>query len=125
MTPLEALQRSIRIHCSGLARGGEGGLLAQSRNLSWCSGSLERSIHSRGSLHSFHPIGVKTVAVYSSADANAQHVKMADESVLLGPPAATEVCTLFERRKKKEWSRSFHDDDELRRPLQGGPVCLE
>ena len=34
-------------------------------------------------------MGIKTVAVYSDADARAPHVKMADESVRLGPaPAA-------------------------------------
>ncbi len=35
-------------------------------------------------------MGVKTVAVYSDADANAQHVKMADESVRLGGTTAAE-----------------------------------
>ena len=35
-------------------------------------------------------MGIKTVAVYSDADANAPHVKMADESVRLGPPQASE-----------------------------------
>jgi len=35
-------------------------------------------------------IGVKTVAVYSDADAEALHVAMADESVRIGPPAAAE-----------------------------------
>ena len=33
-------------------------------------------------------MGIATVAVYSDADARAPHVKMADESVRLGPPAA-------------------------------------
>src|SRR5437868_9989654 len=34
-------------------------------------------------------MGIKTVAVYSDADARAPHVRMADESVRLGPaPAA-------------------------------------
>jgi propionyl-CoA carboxylase alpha chain len=35
-------------------------------------------------------MGIKTVAVYSDADARAPHVKMADEAVRLGPPPATE-----------------------------------
>jgi len=33
-------------------------------------------------------LGIATVAVYSEADANARHVRMADEAVLIGPPAA-------------------------------------
>ncbi|HEX8534948.1 MAG TPA: acetyl/propionyl/methylcrotonyl-CoA carboxylase subunit alpha [Allosphingosinicella sp.] len=35
-------------------------------------------------------MGIKTVAVYSDADARAPHVRMADEAVRLGPPAASE-----------------------------------
>ena len=35
-------------------------------------------------------MGIRTVAVYSEADANARHVRMADEAVLLGPAAARE-----------------------------------
>ena len=31
-------------------------------------------------------MGIKTVAIYSDADANALHVEMADESVHIGPP---------------------------------------
>ena len=33
-------------------------------------------------------MGIKTVAVHSTADANAMHVKLADEAVCIGPPAA-------------------------------------
>ena len=33
-------------------------------------------------------LGVQTVAVYSTADRDAMHVKLADESVCIGPPAA-------------------------------------
>jgi acetyl-CoA carboxylase biotin carboxylase subunit len=35
-----------------------------------------------------HEMGIRTVAVHSTADANAMHVRMADESVCIGPPAA-------------------------------------
>ena len=35
-------------------------------------------------------MGIKTVAVYSDADARAPHVRMADESVRIGPAAAAE-----------------------------------
>jgi len=35
-------------------------------------------------------MGIKTVAVYSDADALSPHVKMADEAVRLGPPPAAE-----------------------------------
>ncbi|MEO8123461.1 MAG: acetyl/propionyl/methylcrotonyl-CoA carboxylase subunit alpha, partial [Burkholderiales bacterium] len=42
-------------------------------------------------------MGVATVAVYSEADANARHVRMADEAVLIGPPAASESYLVGER----------------------------
>jgi 3-methylcrotonyl-CoA carboxylase alpha subunit len=35
-------------------------------------------------------MGIKTVAVYSAADAAARHVAVCDEAVLIGPPAAKE-----------------------------------
>ncbi|MCK5781044.1 MAG: acetyl-CoA carboxylase biotin carboxylase subunit [Flavobacteriales bacterium] len=35
-------------------------------------------------------MGIKTVAVYSTADANSLHVRFADEAVCLGPPASSE-----------------------------------
>ena len=35
-------------------------------------------------------MGIRTVAVYSAADANARHVRLADEAVLIGPAAARE-----------------------------------
>ena len=37
-----------------------------------------------------HEMGIETVAVHSTADADAMHVRLADESVCLGPPAAKE-----------------------------------
>jgi acetyl-CoA carboxylase biotin carboxylase subunit len=35
-----------------------------------------------------HEMGIKTVAIHSTADANAMHVRLADESVCVGPPPA-------------------------------------
>ena len=35
-------------------------------------------------------LGIETVAVYSEADRDALHVEMADQAVLIGPPAASE-----------------------------------
>src|SRR6476661_1226669 len=37
-----------------------------------------------------HEMGIRTVAVHSTADADAMHVRLADETVCIGPPAATE-----------------------------------
>ena len=33
-------------------------------------------------------LGIKTVAVHSTADAQAMHVRLADETVCIGPPPA-------------------------------------
>src|SRR5688500_11703960 len=37
-----------------------------------------------------HEMGIKTVAVHSTADTDAMHVRLADEAVCIGPPAATD-----------------------------------
>lgn len=37
-----------------------------------------------------HELGIRTVAIHSTADSEALHVKLADESVCIGPPASTE-----------------------------------
>jgi len=37
-----------------------------------------------------HEMGIKTVAVHSTADADAMHVRLADQAVCIGPPPATE-----------------------------------
>ncbi|MEO0545058.1 MAG: acetyl/propionyl/methylcrotonyl-CoA carboxylase subunit alpha [Pseudomonadota bacterium] len=42
-------------------------------------------------------MGISTVAVYSDADAAALHVKMADEAVHIGPPAAAESYLVAEK----------------------------
>ena len=37
-----------------------------------------------------HEMGIKTVAVHSTADADAMHVRLADEAICIGPPSAAE-----------------------------------
>ena len=37
-----------------------------------------------------HELGIKTVAVHSTADSSALHVKLATESVCIGPPPSTD-----------------------------------
>ncbi len=41
-------------------------------------------------LRACNEMGIKTVAVHSSADRNLIHVRLADESVCIGPPASAE-----------------------------------
>ena len=42
-------------------------------------------------------MGIATVSVYSEADANAQHVWLADEAACIGPPPATESYLCIEK----------------------------
>jgi propionyl-CoA carboxylase alpha chain len=42
-------------------------------------------------------LGIKTVAVYSEADADALHVREADEAVFIGPPPATQSYLLVDK----------------------------
>jgi acetyl-CoA carboxylase biotin carboxylase subunit len=37
-----------------------------------------------------HEMGIRTVAVHSTADADAMHVRLADEAICIGPPPATD-----------------------------------
>src|SRR5256714_15561768 len=41
-------------------------------------------------IRALHELGVEAVAVYSTADAGALHVRLADHAVCVGPPAAGE-----------------------------------
>src|ERR687886_2436691 len=40
-------------------------------------------------IRALHELGIEAVAVYSTADAGALHVRMADRAVRIGPPPAT------------------------------------
>ncbi|KAJ9059068.1 hypothetical protein DSO57_1006200 [Entomophthora muscae] len=42
-------------------------------------------------------LGIQTVAVYSEADAESQHVKMADEAYCIGPAASSESYLMMDR----------------------------
>ncbi len=44
-----------------------------------------------------HELGVRTVAVYSEADARSPHVREADEAVLIGPPPSSQSYLVGER----------------------------
>ena len=41
-------------------------------------------------IRALHELGIEAVAVYSTADRDALHVRLADQSVCIGPPAAAE-----------------------------------
>ena len=42
-------------------------------------------------------MGIKTVAVYSEADADARHVREADEAVAIGPPPSAQSYLVAEK----------------------------
>ena len=48
-------------------------------------------------IKSARKMGIKTVAVYSDADKDALHVKMADEAVHIGPPPAAESYIVIDK----------------------------
>ena len=41
-------------------------------------------------IRTLHRLGIRSIAVYSDADADAPHVRLADEAVHIGPAPATE-----------------------------------
>ena len=48
-------------------------------------------------LRACHEMGITGVAIYSEADRNARHVRMADEAVLVGPPSSDQSYLNIER----------------------------
>ncbi|MET8470604.1 biotin carboxylase N-terminal domain-containing protein [Streptomyces sp. NPDC006422] len=48
-------------------------------------------------IRTLRALGIRSVAVHSAADADARHVREADEAVRIGPPAATESYLVAER----------------------------
>ena len=48
-------------------------------------------------IRSARALGIRTVAVYSEADADAMHVKMADSARLLGPAPAAQSYLVIEK----------------------------
>ena len=68
-------------------------------------------------------LGIATVAVHSTADADAMHVRLADESVCIGPPPAKDILSqhsraargLRDHRRRRRASR-------LRLPLRERPL---
>ena len=43
-------------------------------------------------IRAIHELGAEAVAVYSTADRDALHVRMADRAVCIGPPSASVRC---------------------------------
>ena len=56
-------------------------------------------------------LGIRTIAVYSDADANGRHVRLADEGVRVGPPPARESYLAIDRildAAKKTGAQAIH-----------------
>ena len=56
-------------------------------------------------------LGIRTIAVYSDADANSRHVRLADEAVRIGPPPARESYLAIDRildAAKKTGAQAIH-----------------
>ena len=72
-----------------------------------------------------HEMGIKTVAVHSTADADAMHVRLADEAICIGPPAATESAISTSRNiiSAAEISRRRRDPSGLRLPERERPFA--
>src|ERR1700740_1245286 len=73
-------------------------------------------------------MGIKTVAVYSEADRDALHVEMADEAVLIGPPAAAESYLLIDRiveACRKTGAEAVHPGYGFLSEREAFPIALQ
>ncbi|WP_092262306.1 acetyl/propionyl/methylcrotonyl-CoA carboxylase subunit alpha [Bradyrhizobium sp. Rc3b] len=73
-------------------------------------------------------MGIQTVAVYSGADRDALHVEMADEAVLIGPPAAAESYLVIEKiveACKKTGAEAVHPGYGFLSEREAFPRALE
>ena len=74
-------------------------------------------------------MGIKTVAVYSEADAAALHVDMADEAVAIGPAASAQSYLVIEKiveACKKTGAEAVHhpNTDEKRISFENAPLAI-
>src|SRR5258708_32531570 len=70
-------------------------------------------------------LGIKTVAVYSEADADALHVRLADEKVLIGPPPSAQSYLQIDKivaACKQTGAQAVHPGHRL---LPAKPGCPE
>ncbi len=74
-------------------------------------------------------MGIRTIAVYSDADASARHVREADEAVCIGPPPAAESYLSIEaiiRAARKAGAEAVHPGyGFLSENAQFAQACLE
>ncbi|AWL91945.1 propionyl-CoA carboxylase alpha chain [Bradyrhizobium ottawaense] len=73
-------------------------------------------------------MGIETVSVYSEADRDALHVEMADEAVLIGPPAAAESYLVIEKLVeacKKTGAQAVHPGYGFLSEREAFPRALE
>src|SRR5512141_871256 len=72
-------------------------------------------------------MGIETVAVYSEADRDALHVEMADEAVLIGPPAASESYLVIDKiveACRKTGAQAVHPGYGFLSEREAFPVAL-
>src|SRR6188474_784379 len=73
-------------------------------------------------------LGIKTVAVYSEADADALHVREADEAVLIGPPPSAQSYLLIDKiidACKQTGAQAVHPGYGFLSEREAFPVALE